>query len=133
MAFSCLLLDFKFLMFFRAFELFGVYFVIIIAVAKRIASFLFVLLIILLSFAHAFLILLKPRKRYSLESPTLNGDPNNPWNLNDPIVPFDNGNDGNSTIPILVQQPGTSTNMFTEYKTSLFSMFLYLTGIILFF
>jgi len=66
LAISCPLLDFKFLLFFRAFETFGVYFVIIISVAKRIASFLVVLLVILVSFAHAFLILLKPREFYSL-------------------------------------------------------------------
>src|ERR1044071_5948576 len=65
---SCLLLDLKFFLFFRAFQSFGVYFVIIVSVAKRITSFLIVLFIILISFAHAFLILLKPREIYSFES-----------------------------------------------------------------
>src|SRR5688572_4392872 len=69
---SCLLLDFKFLLFFRAFESFGVYFVIIISVAKSIASFLVVLFIILLSFAHAFFVLLRPKPDYTLNEPTNN-------------------------------------------------------------
>ena len=128
LAFSCLLLDFKFLLFFRAFELFGVYFVIIINVAKKIASFLVLLLIILLSFAHAFMILLKPRESYSLEEPTNNNDPNNPWDLTDKFNQVENGTITNSTS--FVQQPDTSTNMFDSYRTSLFSMYLYLIGII---
>src|SRR5688572_8068395 len=104
---SCLLLDLKFLLFFRAFQSFGVYFVIIVSVAKRIASFLIVLFIILISFAHAFLILLKPRDIYSLESPPplTNEDDNNPWALTDSYVPkLDDGTlaQGQS---VFVQQP----------------------------
>ncbi len=126
---SCLLLDFKFLLFFKAFELFGVYFVIIVSVAKRIASFLVILFIILLSFAHAFLILLKPRQTYSLDVPTVNSDKNNPWKLTDQ---YKNGQVENGTFTnlTLVQQPDKNTNMFADYGTSLFSMYLYLTGII---
>ena len=56
---SCLLLDIKLLLFFRAFESFGIYFAIMLGVAKRIISFLFIILIIIFSFAHAFLILLR--------------------------------------------------------------------------
>lgn len=109
---SCLLLDFKFLLFFRALESFGVYFVIIISVAKKISSFLIVLFIIIVSFAHAFFILLKPRDIYSLteQPPADNDDPNNPWKLED--------------------KPNNNTNLFTNYGTSLFSMYLYLIGII---
>ncbi|CAB4428961.1 unnamed protein product [Rhizophagus irregularis] len=73
----CLLLDIKFLLFFRAFESFGIYFAIIIGVAKRIVSFLFIILIILFGFAHAFFILLKPKSEHDQD---LN-DPNNPWSL----------------------------------------------------
>jgi len=40
-----------------------------------------VLFIILLSFVHAFLILLRPRQNYSLDEPTNNDDPNNSWDL----------------------------------------------------
>ncbi len=126
-AISCLLLDIKFLLFFRAFELFGVYFVIIISVARKIASFLVLLFIILLSFAHAFMILLKPREIYSLEEPTNNNDPNNPWDLTDKFNQIENGTITNSTF---IQPPDTSTNIFGSYRTSLFSMYLYLTGII---
>src|ERR1043165_4260422 len=107
---SCLLLDFKFLLFFRAFESFGTYFVIIISVAKKISSFLFVLLIILVSFAHAFLILLRPRNVYSLDSPPENNnDPNNPWSLTESYYQV------NSSSPFLIQQPDKNTNMFTDY------------------
>ena len=122
---SCLLLDFKFLLFFRAFESFGVYFVIIISVAKKIASFLFVLFIILVSFAHAFFILLQPRSIYLLDSPPSrdSNDPNNPWSLTSKYYQVDS----NITS---VQQPDKNTNMFTDYGTSLFSMYLFLTGII---
>jgi len=126
---SCLLLDFKFLLFFKAFELFGVYFVIIVSVAKRIASFLVILFIILLSFAHAFLILLRLRQNYSLDEPTNNDDPNNPWDLTDKFYQIENGT---ITNPSFVQQPDMNTNMFTDYGTSLFAMYLYLTGIIYF-
>src|SRR3990170_4104740 len=68
---SCLLLDFKFLLFFKAFESFGVYFIIIISVMRKIVSFLVVLFIILVSFAHAFFILLQPRRSYNLNEPPL--------------------------------------------------------------
>jgi len=127
---SCLFLDFKFLLFFRAFESFGVYFVIIIGVAKRIASFLVVLFIIIVSFAHAFFVLLKPRLNYTLNEPTNNDDPNNPWNLTDSYNQIKN--ETISSNPIFVRTPDTNTNMFTDYHTALFSMYLYLTGIIYF-
>ncbi len=134
LAVSCLLLDLKFLLFFRAFETFGVYFVIIISVAKRIASFLVVLLVILVSFAHAFLILLKPREFYSLikPPPTNNNDPNNPWRLTDSYN-LVLENETIASNPSLIQVPNWNTNMFTDYKTSLLSMYLYLIGMILFY
>ncbi|POG59779.1 hypothetical protein GLOIN_2v1719548, partial [Rhizophagus irregularis DAOM 181602=DAOM 197198] len=65
LSFSCLFLDIKFLLFFRAFESFGIYFEIIINVAKQIIYFLVLLFIIIISFAHAFYILLLPRSDYS--------------------------------------------------------------------
>ncbi len=127
---SCLLLDFKFLLFFRAFESFGVYFVIIISVARSIASFFVVLFIILLSFAHAFFVLLRPKLDYTLNEPTNNDDPNNPWRLTDSYYQIENGKF--SSNPLFVQKPDMNTNMFAGYDTALFSMFLYLTGIIYF-
>ena len=123
---TCLLLDFKFLLFFRAFEVFGVYFVIIISVARSIFSFLFILFIILISFAHAFFILLKPKHDYTLNEPTNNDDANNPWSLTDSYYPIENGEI--SSNPIFVQKPDKNTNMFIDYGTALFSTFLYLTG-----
>ena len=124
---SCLLLDFKFLLFFRAFEVFGVYFVIIISVARSIFSFLFILFIIFISFAHAFFILLKPKHDYSLNEPTNNDDTNNPWSLTNSYYPIENGEI--SSNPIFVQKPDKNTNMFIDYGTALFSTYLYLTGI----
>ena len=60
----------------------NIYFVIILNVARAIIPFLFILLIMLVSFAHAFLLLLVPKEVYSFdEPPPTDGDPNNPWHL----------------------------------------------------
>jgi hypothetical protein len=127
LSFSCLFLDIKFLLFFRAFEYFGVYFAIIISVAKQIISFLVVLFIIIISFAHAFYILLVPRFQFSFEERTNNNDPNNPWN----IVSTYNQVFENGTIdpnPSIIQPPDGNTNMFVDFRTAIFAMYLYLTG-----
>ena len=128
LAMSCLLLDFKFLLFFRAFELFGVYFVIMIGVAKKIVSFLVILFIILLSFAHAFLILLRPRSIFNADDPQTRNedDSNNPWSLTDKYYYLND----TTKEPFAIQQPDKNTNMFTDASTALFAMYLYLTGII---
>ncbi|PKC02569.1 hypothetical protein RhiirA5_425056 [Rhizophagus irregularis] len=55
---SCLFLNIKFLLFFRAFESFGIYFAIIFGVIRRISSFLLILVIIIASFALSFHLLL---------------------------------------------------------------------------
>ncbi|PKK70585.1 hypothetical protein RhiirC2_849799 [Rhizophagus irregularis] len=82
LSFSCLFLDIKFLLFFRVFESFGVYFAIIISVAKQIISFIVVLFIIIISFAHAFYIMLSPiETNFSFDNRVINNDPNNPWNI----------------------------------------------------
>src|ERR1044071_3322962 len=78
---SCLLLDIKFLLFFRAFETFGIYFAIIIGVGRRIFSFLFILFLIIVSFAHSFFILLEPKFEFSENDQGDLTDPNNPWVL----------------------------------------------------
>src|SRR5436190_21537194 len=68
LSYSCLFLDLKLLLFFRVFKSYGRYFAIIISVAKRVYIFLIVFrTIIMLSFSHAFHILLSPRLRYSLD------------------------------------------------------------------
>src|SRR5437868_10656825 len=77
LSFSCLFLDIKFLLFLRAFEYFGVNFAIIISVGRQIISFITILFIIIVSFAHAFYILLSPKSEYSFEESTFNDDTNN--------------------------------------------------------
>ncbi|GBB85850.1 hypothetical protein RclHR1_01230013 [Rhizophagus clarus] len=63
----------------------------------------------------------------SFEKYTYNNDPNNPWN----IAPayhqvFENGTfDPN---PYMIQQPDGNTNMFLNFRTALFAMYLFLTG-----
>ncbi|GES90191.1 hypothetical protein GLOIN_2v1874127 [Rhizophagus clarus] len=127
LSFTCLFLDIKFLLFFRVFESFGIYFAIIISVGKRIIYFLGVLLIIIISFAHALYILLSPEDNFSFNSYTNDNDTNNPWN----IVPayhqvFENGTfDPN---PYMIQQPDGNTNMFVNFRTAIFAMYLFLTG-----
>ncbi|PKY42275.1 hypothetical protein RhiirA4_540286 [Rhizophagus irregularis] len=118
----CLLLDIKFLLFFREFESFGIYFAIIIGVAKRIVSFLFIILIILFGFAHAFFILLKPKSEHDQD---LN-DPNNPWSLTKKYHQItEDENIANTTT--LIEEPDSNTNLFSNYPNSLFSMYLFLT------
>jgi hypothetical protein len=129
---SCLLLELKFLLFLRAFESFGYYFIIITHVGKKIFSFLIVLLIILLSFAHAFWVLLKPSQEYNLDDPIMNDDPNNPWSLTSSYNQMlDDGDITSKTT--LIQKPDKNTNMFTDYPTSLFAMYLFLIGMIYFY
>jgi hypothetical protein len=134
LSFSCLFLDIKFLLFFRAFEYFGVYFAIIISVGKKIFSFLLVLFIIIISFAHAFYILLSPKSKFSLEQYNTNNndDPNNPWNLAPSYSQIDNDGNINSN-PFMFQIPDKNTNMFTDIRTSLFAIYLFLIGIFKFF
>jgi hypothetical protein len=125
-------LDIKFLLFFRVFESFGVYFAIIISVGKQIISFLVVLLIIIISFAHAFFILLSPEPGFSFEKYINSNDPNNPWNLAPTYSKvLDDGTvDSN---PYIIQKPDENTNMFIDYRTALFAMYLFLTGIFKYF
>jgi hypothetical protein len=131
LSFSCLFLDIKFLLFFGAFEYFGVYFAIIISVGKKIFSFLVVLFIIVISFAHAFYILLSPKSEFSLEQYTNNSDPNNPWNLAPSYNQIIDNNDGNiNSNPFMIQTPDKNTNMFMDIRTSLFAMYLFIAGII---
>ncbi|GET02375.1 hypothetical protein GLOIN_2v1790296 [Rhizophagus clarus] len=127
LSFTCLFLNLKFLLFFRVFESFGIYFAIIISVGKQIIYFLVVLLIIIISFAHALYILLSPKDNFSFEKYTNNNDPNNPWNIATIYRQvFENGTfDPNS---YMIQQPDGNTNMFVNFRTALFAMYLFLTG-----
>src|SRR5436305_6892600 len=81
-AISNLLLNFKFLLFFRAFQSFEKYFIIITGVVKIVYPFGIFLFFIILGFAHAFFILLRSMDNNSLsDQPVFNNDENNPWNL----------------------------------------------------
>src|SRR5581483_7607626 len=71
-AFSVILVNFKFLLFFRVFPSYGKYFAIIIGVATEDFPFLVVLFFIILGFGFAFFILLGSTK---------SGDENDPWNI----------------------------------------------------
>src|ERR1700743_3414548 len=99
---SNFLLNFKFLLFFRAFPSFGKYFVIITGVAKEVFPFLVVLWFIIMGFAHAFFILLRSTKDY---------DENYIWNLTNTYNPINSDGSANLT-PTLVQTPNSNTNMF---------------------
>ncbi|RGB32851.1 hypothetical protein C1646_743692 [Rhizophagus diaphanus] len=121
--------DIKFLLFFRAFESFGVYFTIIISVAKKIASFVVVLLIIIIGFAHAFYILLSPETKISFETYTNTSinDLNNPWNLVPTYIQvYEDGTTNSNSF--IIQKPDGNTNMFTNFKMALFAVYLFLTG-----
>ena len=125
-AFSCLFLDFKFLSFFRLIELYNMYFSIILKVAEKLISFLAFLVVMIVSFAYAFYILLRPKEEYSLKEPTNNEDPNNPWNL----VPsyYQVENDNITSNKLFVQAPEENTNMFTNYGDALYAMYLFIIG-----
>ncbi|GBC09542.1 hypothetical protein RclHR1_08970002 [Rhizophagus clarus] len=123
---SCLLLDIRFLLFFRIIELFGIYSAIIFGVARRVFSFLVVLAIIILSFAHAFFLLLHPQDFLNSLNAQDSNDPNNPWTLSNTYNQTDeNGNILNET---LIQVPSENTNLFYSYSTSLLATYLFLTG-----
>ncbi|CAB4411305.1 unnamed protein product [Rhizophagus irregularis] len=72
MAISIILLSFKFLLFFRVLEWYGIYFAIIIGVANRVFPFLVLLFFIVLGYAQAFFIVLR--------SNITNDDSNNLFN-----------------------------------------------------
>ncbi|PKY49985.1 hypothetical protein RhiirA4_529172 [Rhizophagus irregularis] len=64
---------------------------------------------------------------FSFEKSMNNDDPNNPWNLAPTYskVLDDGTTDSN---PYIIQQPDENTNMFIDYRTALFAMYLFLTG-----
>jgi len=124
---SCLFLNIKFLLFFRAFESFGVYFAIIFGVIRRVSSFMIILVLFIGSFALSFHILLKPKDLVNyLTNPDLN-DQNNPWALSKKFnqISEDGVINPKST---LIEAPEESTNLFTSFDTSLLATYLFLTG-----
>ncbi|KAF0522451.1 transient receptor potential cation channel subfamily a member 1-like [Gigaspora margarita] len=123
---SVFLLEIKFLLFFRILEYFGTYFAIMIGVAQKIFSFLVVLGILVLAFAHSLHILLRPTTKYSYNQPSYTDDTNNPWNL----VSTYQFISSNSTVEgsSLVEIPDDNTNMFALFSTSLLAVYFMLTG-----
>ncbi|CAJ0858464.1 6851_t:CDS:2 [Entrophospora sp. SA101] len=95
---SNLLLDLKFMLFLRVFHYFGVYFAII------------------------------PRQDFTVDQPTINDDPNNPWNLVNKYYTYFANNNSYSQDSYFVQQPDNTTNMFTRFPSSLLAMYNFLAG-----
>ncbi|PKC71611.1 hypothetical protein RhiirA1_438775 [Rhizophagus irregularis] len=64
---------------------------------------------------------------FSFEKYINSNDPNNPWNLAPTYskVLDDGTTDSN---PYIIQKPDENTNMFIDYRTALFAMYLLLTG-----
>jgi hypothetical protein len=84
-------------------------------------------MVILISFAYAFYILLSPKTNYPLNERVVNNDPNNPWNLASTYQVFENETSTNPSL-FMLQTPDDNTNMFTSFSTSLFATCLLLTG-----
>ncbi|PKY57046.1 hypothetical protein RhiirA4_477838 [Rhizophagus irregularis] len=115
---SIILLSFKFLLFFRVFESFGIYLAIIIGVAKKVFPFLVVLFFIVLGYAQAFFIVLR--------SNSINDD-NDPQNVATKYI-FVNPNGTISNITTIIQEPDSNTNLFNWFPTSLLAIYNFLTG-----
>ncbi|KAF0416730.1 transient receptor potential cation channel subfamily a member 1-like [Gigaspora margarita] len=104
------LLEIKFLLYFRALKYFGKYFAIMIGVAQQVFSFLIILGIIVLAFAHSLHILLRPTSEYSYNQPSYTDDINNPWNLVSTYKFISsNGTIGDS---LFIETPDDNTNLF---------------------
>ncbi|KAF0541197.1 transient receptor potential cation channel subfamily a member 1-like [Gigaspora margarita] len=125
--FSTLLLEIKFLLFFRAIEFSGDYFSMILGVAQRGFSFLLILGFIIAAFAHSLHILLRPAIDVSLDYPSYSTDPNDPWNL----ATTYNTIDSNGTIEensSLIEPPTATTNMFMLMGSAIAAVYIMLTG-----
>ncbi|CAG8484138.1 7134_t:CDS:2 [Paraglomus brasilianum] len=126
---AALLLWTKLLVLLRPFEYFGIYIAIMIGVAQQVFSFLIVLGIMILGFAHAFFILLKPQPGASVDTPpSLNdNDPNNPWKLTATFNTVNNDGSINSQSAFL-ETPGDNTNVYSHFSTALWGTYMVLTG-----
>ncbi|RIB11421.1 hypothetical protein C2G38_2250159 [Gigaspora rosea] len=124
---STLLLEIKFLLFFRAIEFSGDYFSMILGVAQRGFSFLLILGFIIVAFAHSLHLLLRPIIDVSLDYPSYSNDPNDPWNLATKY----NTIDPNGTIEVnssLIEPPTATTNMFMLMGSAIAAVYIMLTG-----
>ncbi|CAJ0908832.1 2849_t:CDS:2 [Entrophospora sp. SA101] len=125
---SNLLLDLRLMLFLRVFSHTGAYFTIIIGVAKKVFWFLIIIMIIILSFSHAFFLLLKPSQNFTIDQPTINNDSNNPWNLVNKYYTYFANNNSYSQDSYFIQQPDGNTNMFTLFPSSILAMYNFLAG-----
>jgi len=126
---AALLLWTKLLVLLRPFEYFGIYIAIMIGVAQQVFSFLIVLGIMIIGFAHAFFILLKPQPGASVNTPpSINdNDPNNPWKL---TTAFNAMNADGNIAPqsAFLQSPDDNTNIYSHFGTALWGTYMVLTG-----
>ncbi|CAG8439640.1 11897_t:CDS:2 [Acaulospora morrowiae] len=124
---SILMLEVKFLLFFRAIRFFGVYFAIMIGVAVRVFSFLLILGLIVIAFAHSLHLLLRPAEPISMDVASFNDDPNNPWNLVSTMNSIlDDGTVSEDAV--LISMPSENTNLFVGWDTSLLAVYYMLNG-----
>ncbi|GBC05945.1 hypothetical protein RclHR1_06520001 [Rhizophagus clarus] len=77
----------------------------------------------LLSFSCLFLDI---KSNFSLKEYTSNNDSNNPWNVVNTYQVFENGT--LNPNPYIIQTPSENTNMFVDFRSSLFAMYKFLTG-----
>ena len=120
----------KFLLLIRPFKYFGIYIAIIFGVAQQVFSFLVVLGIMIVGFAHTFFVLLRPMPNSSFNMPpsSLDGeDPNDPWQLTPTYSQMLN----NGTLvdgATLIQDPDANTNMYSWFGSSLLGVYRFLAG-----
>ena len=116
------------MLFLRGFQYFGAYFAIILGVARKVFSFLMILLIFVISFSHAFYIILRPSEEVVDSNNPFNDDDNNPWNLNPQYYTYFTGSNSLNQDSFIVQKPDGNTNMFLRFGSSLLAMYKFLSG-----
>ncbi|CAG8822155.1 2576_t:CDS:2, partial [Racocetra persica] len=89
-------------------------------------SFLVVLGILVLAFAHSLHLLLRPAGEYSYDQPSYTDDVNNPWNLVSTykLISSNGTVEGSSFI----QTPDDNTNLFAMFSTSILAVYFMLIG-----
>ncbi|CAG8508277.1 7240_t:CDS:2, partial [Scutellospora calospora] len=95
-------------------------------IAQRIFSFIVVLGIMVLIFAHSLHLLLRPTSNYSYNQPSYTDDVNNPWNL----APRYQSILSNGTIEnesSLIETPDANTNLFALFSTAIVAVYFMLT------
>jgi len=102
---------------------------IIIGVAEKVFSFLVILGFMVLGFAHAFFVLLRPQAGSSLSTPPNpdNTDDNNPWSLTTNYNAVDE-NGAISSNSAFIQAPDVNTNPYAWFDTSLLAVYRFMAG-----